>query len=657
MSRFGKLLAIATRWGNKLQQELQLAAQGGGWPALYPTILGVAVGATTLELWSAVGRGLHDRYGAIAFTVLCVVAFHLVVLAVALWTKRKTQAFNWMTASTGTWHKLSVLAALPFVVELRRPLETQNPFLALGYAAASGILCGYWFCRLGVPSRVAAWWAVQRDRRWTTVAALAGVVGLWVSYSISISWVAIVNHLSFNTGRIDLGWYVNMVRRSSIGDFLGCTLCGSGTHINAHFDPILVVISPLYLLYPEAETLLALQAVWLGAGVFPLYALCRHQGLGRGVGVAVCASYCMFPALQGINLFDVHSLAFAVPVVLLLWLCFVKGWLKRFVATLVLLLLVREDAALLSICLGMAFLVSGRENALKFGSLTIALATVYFVTVKGAIMPNSDLLNTKPGGKGFGHFYQELLPKGSKANAGDTTRAVLTTVISNPSRVLEIALQKDKLLFISQLLGPLLLLPLLAGWGKFGLVFGFAFTLLATREHVHSIHFQYSSHVVPVLFALLPSALDRLRARFGGGAPGRLLRGAAAALVVTGALSMWKFGGVIPNGSFKSGFTRLERSTIPNELNRDAWLKKICRELPRDASITAGSSMIPHLGRCTNVVNFINPRKADYVVWLKLDDAKSKYAKQIRSDVDKGYLKKVKSAYGLTLYRRTGGQE
>jgi uncharacterized membrane protein len=359
----------------------------------------------------------------------------------------------------------------------------------------------------------------------------------------------------------------------------------------------------------------------------------------------------MFPALQGINLFDVHSLAFAVPVVLLLWLCFVKGWFKRYLATLVLLLLVREDAALLSICLGMAFLISGRENALKFGSLTVALAAVYFVTVKGAIMPNSDLLNTKPGGKGFGHFYQELLPKGSKANAGDTTRAVLTTVISNPSRVLEIALQKDKLLFVSQLFGPLLLLPLLAGWGKFGLVFGFAFTLLATRDHVHSIHFQYSSHVVPVLFALLPSALDRLRSRLGGATPGRLLRGVAAALVVTGALAMWKFGGVIPNASFKSGFTKLERTYSPAHVARDAWLKSVCRKIPRDAAITAGSTMIPHLGRCTNVVNFMTHRKAEYVVWTKLTDKKSKWTRRISADVEKGYLKKVESAHGLTLYR------
>jgi uncharacterized membrane protein len=575
------------------------------------------------------------------------------VLAVALWRRRKSQSFNWISAAVSVWRKLSGLVALPLLLELQRPLERENPFLALGYAMASGLLVGYWFSNLGAPALFKRWWAEQRTRRWTQVGSWSVLIGLWLAYSISVSWVAIVNHLSFNTGRIDLGWYVNLVRRSSIGDFLGCSLCSSGTHINAHFDPILVVISPLFLLHPETETLLVLQALWLGAGVFPLYALSRHQGLGRGVALALCASYCMYPALQGINLFDFHSLALAVPIVLLLWLCFVKGWLKRYFAVLCLLLLVREDAALLSICLGGAFLISGREHAFKVGSLTVALAASYFLVVKGLIMPNADLLNTKPGGQGFGHFYQELLPKGSKSNVGDTTRAVLTTVISNPSRLLEIALQKDKLLFVAQLLAPLFLLPLLSRWGKCALTFGFAFTLLATREHVHSIHFQYSSHVVPVLFALLPAGLEVLSARWGDPrAPGRLLRGVSMALVVTGAVSMWKFGGVIPNASFKSGFTRLERSYKDIDVKRDAWLKELCRKLPKGVAITASSPMIPHLARCTNVVNFMSHRKAEYIVWTaKLDDTKSKWTKRIARDVEKGYYKKIDSAHGLILLR------
>lgn len=657
MSRFNKLVAVVGRWGAGLQQELQKAAALGGWPAIYPAILGVAISATALELWPSLGTLLHRRYGAIGITLLGIVFAHLVVLAAALWVRRRTGLFGWISAAVSTWRKTAFLPALPLLLELRRPLERENPFLALGYAAAGGLLVGYWFCNLGAPARVEAWWSKQRDRRWTIVATVSLLVGIWLTYSISVSWVAITNHLSFNTGRIDLGWYVNLVRRSSIGDFLGCTLCGSGTHINAHFDPILVLISPLYLIHPEAETLLALQSLWLGAGVFPLYALSRHHGLGRGVALAACASYCMFPALQGINLFDFHSLALAVPVVLLLWLCFVKGWLKRYFAVLVLLFLVREDAALLSICLGMAFLVSGREHAFKVGSLTVALAAAYFVVVKGAIMPNADLLNTKKGGSGYGHFYQELMPKGSKANTGDTTRAVLTTVISNPSRLLEIALQKDKLLFLAQLLGPLLLLPLLSRWGKFALTFGFAFTLLATREHVHSIHFQYSSHIVPVLFALLPSGLEVLNARWADpAAPGRLLRGTAVALVVAGAACMWKFGGVIPNASFKSGFTKLDRSIDKGELARDAWLKDVCRKLPRNAAVTAPSPLIPHLGRCTNVVNFMRHRKAEYIVWPKLDDAKSKWTKRIRADFEKGYLQKLESAHGLTLYRADWGK-
>jgi uncharacterized membrane protein len=279
------------------------------------------------------------------------------------------------------------------------------------------------------------------------------------------------------------------------------------------------------------------------------------------------------------------------------------------------------------------------------------IAACYFLVVKGLIMPNSDLLNTKRGSQGYGHFYQELLPKGSKANAGDTTKAVLTTLLSNPARLLEIALQRDKLLYLAQLFAPVLGISLLSRWGKFALVWGLTFTMLSTREAVHSIHFHYSSHIVPILFALLVSGLGALQARAGEAyAPGRLLRGTVVALLVTGALSTWKFGGIIPNATFKGGFVRLDRSPTEAEWTRDRWLKNVCKKLPEGTAITAPSPLIPHLGRCTNVVNFMSHRKAEYVVWTRLEN-KSKWTKRIRDDVEKGYLQKVETGAGLTLYR------
>jgi uncharacterized membrane protein len=651
MRKFKDLVAVVARWLVALQQGFQVAASLGGWPVLYPAILGVALAAALLDLEPSWGRALHARYGAIIVTLLAVALAHGVVLAVGLWRKRKTKVFSWVATSQLLWRKTAFLAALPLLVELRRPLERENPFLALTYTTVVALLVGYSACYIGAPTRVTQWWDKQRSRRWTTVMALTCLVALWLSYSLATSWTAIANHMSFNTGRIDLGWYVNLVRRSSIGDFLGCTLCSSGTHINAHFDPILVLISPLYLIHPEAETLLALQSLWLGAGVFPLYALARHQGLGRGVTLGLCASYCMFPALHGINLFDFHSLAFAVPVVLLLWLCFEKGWIKRYFAVLALLLLVREDMALLSTCLGMTFLVAGRQHSFKIGASTVLIAASYFLLVKGVIMPNSDLLNTKKGSQGYGYFYTELLPKGSKNNVGETTAGVLTTLISNPARVLEIVFKERKLLYVTQLLVPVLGIPLLARWGKFALVYGFAFTLLASREHIHSIHFQYSANLVPIIFALLVSGVVAMRERWGTAfEPGRLCRGVVIAILVSSAMASWKFGGVTPNASFKGGFERLERAPSSGQFQRDAWLKQVCRRIPEGASITAPSPMIPHLGRCKNVINYMKPERADYVVWLS-KGKNSEWTQQIKSLLDKGKLKEMDSKHGLTLYR------
>src|SRR5262249_60600206 len=51
----------------------------------------------------------------------------------------------------------------------------------------------------------------------------------------------------------------------------------SGYHGSAHFDPILVVLSPLYLLYPRAEMILVLQCLWVGGGVVPAYLIAQDK--------------------------------------------------------------------------------------------------------------------------------------------------------------------------------------------------------------------------------------------------------------------------------------------------------------------------------------------------------------------------------------------
>jgi uncharacterized membrane protein len=179
------------------------------------------------------------------------------------------------------------------------------------------------------------------------------VLGLLVvAYTVTSSVLSINNHLGFNTGRADLGFYVSIFRRSSLGDLLGCTICGGGNHLSGHFDPVLVLLSPLYLLHPEAETVLILQSFLLGSTMIPLYMIGRQLRLPAAAALALCACFGLHPALHGINLFDFHSLALVVPGAMwLLWAREAERW-RLYWLFVVLFLTIREDAALILVIVG-----------------------------------------------------------------------------------------------------------------------------------------------------------------------------------------------------------------------------------------------------------------------------------------------------------------
>lgn len=650
-TKLSRLLSVTRRLTAFGERQVQRLGEAGGWPAVYPSILGVALSASLLELFPKLGRQLHSKWGAVLVVILGVVLLHLLLLAAATWSWRKKRGFDLLPVSQNIWRKGAFLAGLPLMLELREPLERKNQYLVLSYAVIIGLLFGYTAYHAGLPRRVQGWWQRQRERRWPKISAWIALGGLLLAYTVTLSSIAIDNHMSFNTGRIDLGWYVNIVRRSSVGDLLGCSLCSTGTHINAHFDPVLALISPLMWIYPEAETLLVFQSLWLGSAVVPLFMLARHYQISAPSALALCASYCLYPALHGINLFDFHSLAMVVPLVVWLWLCFELGWVKRYFVVLALLLLVREDAALLTVFLGMAFLVSGNPRALRLGGSTIVIAGCYFLFVKGVVMPNSDLLNKKKGARGYAYYYEELLPKGKDSAAG-----LLTVLMSEPARLLRLALQEDKVSYLAKLAVPVLGLPFVARWGKVAIGYGLAFALLATRPFVHSLHFHYSANVVSVVFVLtvlgVAALPTRINARLGAA---RLQRAAAIAILACSVVCTIKFGGIVPNGTFKAGFGNLKRKPSQSHLDRDRWIKEQCAKLPKDAAVTGASNMIPHMGRCRNVVNYMKLHEADYVLWPAdgVEEGKG-WAREIKSEVKAGTLRQIDSGQGMVVLERVG---
>lgn len=454
----------------------------------------------------------------------------------------------------------------------------------------------------------------RRRERVADLAAAALVVASWAAYAIFFSRLAITNHHALHTGLFDLGIYDNIFWQSSHGHPLACSFLLRGWHGSAHFDPLLVVLSPLHRLYPRAELLLVLQAVWVGSGTVPAYLLGRSILGGRLPGLLVAATYALHPALHGATLYDFHSLTLVAPIVPLLLYCMRAGHRRAYFTLLVVALLVREDVALLLCFVGAAAVLTGEPLRVRLGWMTVAASLFWFGLVKRAFMASPDLLMAGKDTYSFAYYFSELNPN------GNGTGGVALSLVTDPVFVLRTMLTEEKLVYLVTLFLPLGFLPLLARPGRIALVFGLLYALLASRSALYSVYFHYACLTVPLGIALLPEGLRRIeQGAAARGLDGRRLSRAwlAACAAATVAVS-WKLGAIVPNDAFRGGFSPPVRALSPDQAARYEWLRAQLDGIPLSASVAATLSVGAHVADRERAFRY--PDRTD-VDWLVIDDA------------------------------------
>ncbi|HEX4341291.1 MAG TPA: DUF2079 domain-containing protein [Polyangiaceae bacterium] len=607
---------------------------------LWTLALGAALSESALDLFGPGGVlprafPLSTRPAWLVFTVSLVVA--LTAFGVASLRSRREPRGK-LALYEENVRLASPLVALPFLLVLREPLEHMHPGAVVAIAAMTGVLTSY--AAYAVVSERDS--SPSRRARWAAVIAV-GVATL--AYTFFACRITIANHVNLNTGRSDLGYYLSIFRQTSQGHLLGCSLCGGGSHLTGHFDPILIPLSPLFLIYPFAETLLVLQTVWLAAGAIPVYLLVHHHVRHRGAAVAFAVAYLAYPALHGVNFFDFHSVALCIPLFLVLLYCLERGYRLGYYVALGLLLLVREDIPIALVFIGLFTVFSKRADRARLGWTTMVLAVVYFVTVKAVFMHRVDPLNTQTGHSGgYAYYYEAMIP------AGRSTAALIGTLLSKPTFVLAQVFSDDKVDFMLKLLVPLFLLPLLAR-GRMLLTYGAALTLLASRQYLFSIHFQYTSLLIPFLFVLAAAALGRISSGelwTGEWSGPRLARSLAFGVLVTTLICSWKFGALVENSDFQGGFRPLNRDHDPEHVALARWLKQIALTIPKGSRIAGNSRIITHLGPVTSIDLLENRAKADYVV---VNVASRPFGPRIVEEAAEGNLTLVASHEPVRLYK------
>lgn len=652
-----------------IEQQLASLARLGfsmAWPLLYGASAGFAA-------WSARHRALvptlaknglsHEQRIQLAFWaaggLAAVVLVYLVALVLDRLHSRKFRAGEVLRRGN---RQLAGLLTLPVAASLMQPgIESSDPIWTVLMAALGAAAVGVSAYHVGADRAARSDDAASKPPRTVVrsrleaIATFVVVAGLWGAYGYALSRLAVTNHHALNTRTIDLGYYDNVFYNSIHGRPLGCSFVKGGNHASAHFDPILVVLSPLYLLYPRAEFLLVLQSVWVGMGVIPAYLLGRAAFERKSGGLAMALVYALHPAIHGANLYEFHSLTLISPLVL--WLFYflqARKWLG-YGAAVVLLCLCREDLPLMLCFVGMYAILSPDPGGARAGLATVAFSVAYYALARGVFMPSKDLLNSGTDkAYSYAYYFNDLMP--NKRGLGD----VLLTLVTNPTFVLRHAFGNlQKVQYLAVVFVPLAALPLVARGGLITMAYGLLVCLLASRKPVFQIGFQYASMIVPFAIAVTPRALvdvsKGVSKRFERLQVARMTRALLAFVVAASVLVSWKFGALIENQAFRGGFGKIARYRLSDSQKAEyAELRSLVDQIEPGASVLVTNRVGAHVSNRRDVFLPHQRKVTNYVLVEESDLGKQKQWHQDR--IKKKQLELVERAGRFSLYRAARAQ-
>jgi uncharacterized membrane protein len=411
-----------------------------------------------------------------------------------------------------------------------------------------------------------------------TVAA----AGVWTAV---VAMLAVWRHHQFVSHRLDLGNMVQAVWGTTQGSPLEQTDAVTGEQVvrmGAHVDPILVLLAPLWLVFPGPETLIVAQAAALALGVFPVVRLSLKYVHSRVAALLLGAWYLVFPWLVW-NAFDeVHPVTFAIPLLLYaIW--FLDE--HRFVPFAVFAALAMSTGELMGLAIaGLGVWYALRHRRVRAG-LAIAVAGVTWTTICiAAIMP------AFTDGPPRHNFLFE--------SVGGSPAGLLRTVVTDPGSIVAQVTTFDDFRYALLLLLPTAFLALLQPAILVVAVPQVAINLLSDGPTTSQPMSHYIAAIVPAVVVASIMAVGR--------APERLrvvLAGAPLALSLVILISY-------PPKPGAHGFIFPEPPTAA----RRAAMQEALDLVPSDAPVTATNRLGAHLSARHVIHLFPNHRGAEWAV-------------------------------------------
>ncbi len=397
-------------------------------------------------------------------------------------------------------------------------------------------------------------------------------LALCAAYAVAISWLAVVQHVTFHTRARDMGIYVQVLWNTAHGRPFASTLLAENTlHLAEHVAPVLAPLATLNALVPDPRWLLALQQLCLAGSGLPIYFWARRR-VGDWPALALLAGYYAMPALSRVALSELHPIVMAALPLSLGLVATLDGRVRAAVVWLLLALLFEEETAPLVGAAGAyLLLVRGSRVGLALGGL----AAVWLVAAVLLVMPAF-------------HDRRTLAQTG-----GNRTTAHFEQVRESPVVALEWLGGERGAEAAIWLLGPPAGLPLLAPHVLALATPAFAVLFLQDREGTFAGH--WSAAMLPVFWLAAAAAMARLEA--WSGPRRRVALGLAAlAVLVASGLSYWRY-------SLYPGGRGHDADRFVWTEHEEALARAVALASP-SARLDATRRVVPHLAHRPDVYQF-----------------------------------------------------
>jgi len=434
------------------------------------------------------------------------------------------------------------------------------------------------------------------------------VFAAMTAFAAGLGALAEVRHLVFWSGRFDLGNLVQAVWSTAHGRLLEVTdLHGEQiSRLGAHFDPLVAVLAPLWLVWPNPALLLTVQAVGVGLGALPVYLLARKHLASDWAGLAFAVVYLVYPATQWLVVDDFHPVASAAPLLLGAFWYLDENRLVPFGLLAALACLTKEQVGFTVAAMGVWYaLARGQRLA---GAIVAGAGCAISVVAVAIVVPHF--------APGSGSPFE-----GRYAAVGGSPLGIGRTALTHPLRIVEATTQLHDLRYLLQLLVPLALLPLFGLGATAIAVPELVLNLLSDTQTQTSIDFHYTAASIPglVIGAVFGAArIARLRPE--------LRSHLARALVLVGCVTTVAYGPV-PLWSH-APFVRQPTSYQYRTSRRDHAAARAVALVPAAAAVSVSNTLGAHLSARWRVFSF--PLLLD-ARWVAVDTLRMSYGDDNRA--------------------------